>query len=720
MEDKPSREALEAEIAALKEAQKEVQDKMLALKKAKVTGSELDDVLAQLKDGKAKIAEQEKVLKALYPEAVESKKGKSKKEKTGNAPAASAKNKKKEVPKKKVELYQMPEGGLPDVGDQTGKEPVLPQKGKRNVLITSALPYVNNVPHLGNIIGCVLSADVFARYCRLRGYNTIYICGTDEYGTATEIKAMQEGLSEMEICNKYHAMHKQAYEWFGCQFDKFGRTTTESQTRIAQDIFTKIHARNYLVEKTLDQLWCAHCQRYLSDRYVEGTCPRPDCRYEDARGDQCDKCGRCYDAMELVNPRCKFCSNTPEIKREEHLFLDLPKLEDPLSKWVDKSSKEGIWSPNAINITTKTWLAGGLQPRCITRDLKWGTPVPLEKYKNKVFYVWFDAPIGYLSITAEYTEQWELWWKNPEEYDVKLYQFMGKDNVPFHTVIFPASLMATGDNWTLLDSVSTTEYLNYEGEQFSKSRGVGIFGDHVQKTGIPPSVWRYYLLSNRPESSDSSFSWSDLVAKNNNELLANLGNFVNRCLKFTADRLDKTVSASFDPERDLLPTEDKEQFLDKVNEHLRQYVEALEATKLKDGLFQAMQISKLGNQYLQDQKPWVLLSENRKRCEVVCAVAVNVVYLLARLLEPYIPHFSEMVLHQLALPHGLIPDRFAFEVPAGHVIRTPLPIFKELTEEEVAEIRSKIDVNPVFLERLKQKQAQGSSSAAAGSSKTAK
>ena len=308
----------------------------------------------------------------------------------------------------------------------------------------------------------MLSADVYARFCRLRGYNVVYVCGTDEYGTATETKAIEAGKTPQEICDYYHAIHADIYRWFDISFDHFGRTTTQQQTDIAQDIFNKCDSNGYLLADELEQLFCETDNRFLADRFVEGTCPH--CAYPDARGDQCDSCGKLLNAIELIQPKCKLCKTAPIVRRSSHLFLDLGKLQhESLAAWVDERQVEGGWTDNAINIT-KAWLDGGLKPRCITRDLKWGTPVPKAGYEDKVFYVWFDAPIGYISITANYTPQWEQWWKSP--HNVQLYQFMGKDNVPFHCVIFPASLMGTRDPWTLVHHIDATEYLNYEGIKF--------------------------------------------------------------------------------------------------------------------------------------------------------------------------------------------------------------------------------------------------------------
>ncbi|EOY05213.1 Methionine--tRNA ligase / methionyl-tRNA synthetase / MetRS, putative isoform 2 [Theobroma cacao] len=579
--------------------------------------------------------------------------------------------------------------------DQNQTAPKLPIPGKRNVLITSALPYVNNVPHLGNIIGCVLSADVFARFCRLRGYNAIYICGTDEYGTTTETKAMEENCTPQEICDKYHALHREVYDWFDISFDKFGRTSSPDQTEVCQAIFKKLWENNWLSENTMQQLFCNTCQRFLADRLVEGSCPSEGCNYDSARGDQCEKCGKLLNPTELKDPRCKACQNTPHVRDTKHLFLELPKLEGKLVEYIDKMSVAGSWSQNAIN-TTQAWIKEGLKARCITRDLKWGVPVPHENFKDKVFYVWFDAPIGYVSITSCYTPDWEKWWKNPE--NVELFQFMGKDNVPFHTVMFPSTLLGTGENWTLMKSISVTEYLNYESGKFSKSKGIGVFGNDVKDTKIPVEVWRYYLLTNRPEVSDTLFTWDDLQAKLNNELLSNLGNFINRVLSFIA----KPPGQGYDfiipdtPDAESHPL--TKALSEKVGNLVEQYIEAMEKVKLKQGLKTAMSISSEGNAYLQESEFWKLYKEDRPSCSIVMRTAVGLVHILACLLEPFIPSFSVEVFKQLNLPQEQISlsdekgdvdnARRLWEiVPAGHKIGDPKPLFEELKSERVEELR---------------------------------
>ncbi|CAG8442790.1 6545_t:CDS:2 [Ambispora leptoticha] len=560
-----------------------------------------------------------------------------------------------------------------------GDEKILPIKGERNILITSALPYVNNIPHLGNIIGSVLSADVFARYSRARRYNTLYICGTDEYGTATETKAIEEGISCQELCDKYYAHHTEVYEWFGIGFDYFGRTTTNQQTRIAQDIFLRLNENGYLVEDTMIQLYCEQHERFLADRFVEGTCPK--CGYPDARGDQCDSCGQLLNAIELVNPRCKLDGSSPITKESKHMFLDLSKLQGVTETWVQKTSVEGKWTANGISIT-QSWLKEGLKPRCITRDLKWGTPVPLEEMKDKVFYVWFDAPIGYLSITANYTENWEAWWKNQE--DVKLYQFMGKDNVPFHTVIFPSSLIGTNEKWTLLHHINTTEYLNYENDKFSKSRNIGVFGNNAKETEIPVAVWRYYLISSRPETNDSMFTWKEFIAKNNNELLANLGNFVNRIIKFTVAKYNSKVPT--------YSTHDihEQTLIEAVNTQLALYIQTLENVKLRAGLDIAMEISRIGNHYLQESKlDNALFANNPEKCGTVIGVALNLIYLLSAIFSPYMPSTSVSILRQLNAPPRNIPDKWTMDIYAEHQIGKPEYLFKRIEDKKAEEFRIK-------------------------------
>ncbi|XP_074596697.1 methionyl-tRNA synthetase 1 [Brevipalpus obovatus] len=569
----------------------------------------------------------------------------------------------------------------------SSSEQILPIQGRRNILITSALPYVNNVPHLGNIVGSVLSGDVFARYCRLRGYQTLYVSGTDEYGTATETKALEEKCTPEQLCNKYFQCHKDTYDWFDLQFDRFGRTSTEAQTRLCHEIFWPLHKNGYIFEDETEQLYCNQCERFLADRFVEGICPY--CAFDDARGDQCDKCGKLINAPDLKQPRCKVCNNTPSLKSSKHLFLDLPKIGPKVEAWFKETmDKENHWTTTA-RVITASWLKEGLKPRCITRDLKWGTPVPLKGYEDKVFYVWFDATIGYLSITANYTSQWEKWWKNPD--NVEYFMFMAKDNVPFHSIVFPCSLLGSGEKYTMVNHLSATEYLNYENTKFSKSRGIGIFGSDVKETGIDSDIWRFYLMYIRPESQDTSFSWVDLMTKNNSELLNNLGNFINRSLMF--------ISKNFESKIPLMDLDDSDKEIIKaVNVELKTFVELLEAVKLRDGLRQILNISRIGNQHIQVNTPWVLVKgsdEEKKRAGTIMALCANITALLALLIAPYMPKTSKKIKDQLKLDQNILEkDELVFYLSEGHSIGEPSPLFRKIDVPEIKKLQEKFSGKP--------------------------
>ncbi|XP_054519113.1 methionine--tRNA ligase, cytoplasmic isoform X3 [Pan troglodytes] len=520
-------------------------------------------------------------------------------------------------------------------------------------------------------------------YSRLRQWNTLYLCGTDEYGTATETKALEEGLTPQEICDKYHIIHADIYRWFNISFDIFGRTTTPQQTKITQDIFQQLLKRGFVLQDTVEQLRCEHCARFLADRFVEGVCPF--CGYEEARGDQCDKCGKLINAVELKKPQCKVCRSCPVVQSTQHLFLDLPKLEKRLEEWLGRTLPGSDWTPNAQFIT-RSWLRDGLKPRCITRDLKWGTPVPLEGFEDKVFYVWFDATIGYLSITANYTDQWERWWKNPEQVD--LYQFMAKDNVPFHSLVFPCSALGAEDNYTLVSHLIATEYLNYEDGKFSKSRGVGVFGDMAQDTGIPADIWRFYLLYIRPEGQDSAFSWTDLLLKNNSELLNNLGNFINRAGMFVSKFFGGYV-----PEMVLTP--DDQRLLAHVTLELQHYHQLLEKVRIRDALRSILTISRHGNQYIQVNEPWKRIKgseADRQRAGTVTGLAVNIAALLSVMLQPYMPTVSATIQAQLQLPPpacSILLTNFLCTLPAGHQIGTVSPLFQKLENDQIESLRQR-------------------------------
>ena len=538
-------------------------------------------------------------------------------------------------------------------------------------LVTSALPYVNNIPHLGNLTQ-VLSADVFARFCRSRGYETLYICGTDEYGTASETRALQEGVSPRELCDHYHAIHRDIYKWFNIAFDYFGRTSTPLQTEIVQHIFTEVDNHGYITEKESEQLYCPECKRFLADRYVSGTCPH--CGYEGARGDQCDKCGTLLDPTELIEPKCSVCGHTPELRKTKNLYINLPKALPLLQAWMDKASTEGFWAKNAIQITN-SWIRDGLQERCITRDLKWGIPVPKEGYDEKVFYVWFDAPIGYISITANATENWEYWWRDPE--NTELFQFIGKDNIPFHTVIFPSSLLATGEKWTMLHHMSSTEYLNYEGGKFSKSRGIGIFGNDVQETGIPADVWRFYMFYNRPEKQDFTFTWKDFQEKINKELIGNLSNLVNRTLTFV-----KRFYGG-----DLGEGELDNALYEEIKAKEEEITLLLERADERDALRAIFALSDIGNRAFQSSEPWKLRNEIPEKAKAILRTLVYLIRDLGIMVTPYMPATGERILSFLSLSGAKWDSLgdFTGEVKVGEISL----LFEKLEDKRVEELRER-------------------------------
>ncbi len=493
----------------------------------------------------------------------------------------------------------------------------------------------------------MLSADVFARFCRSRGYETLYVCGTDEYGTATETRALEDNKTPRELCDYFYNQHEEIYKWFDIAFDKFGRTSNEECTEITQKIFQDLDKNGFITEHINQQPFCPHCQRYLADRFVRGICPK--CGYDDARGDQCEKCGTLLDPSELKAPRCSTCGSTPEIRDTKHLYIDLPKISAQLDSWMSKASKDGQWSENAINIT-KAWIRDGLNERAITRDLKWGIPVPKAGYEDKVFYVWFNAPIGYISITKQLQDEltaqgkksfdYKSWWLPEESEEAKgkapvdLFQFIGKDNIPFHTVVFPCSLLGSGHNWTKLYHMSSTEYLNYEDGKFSKSKGIGVFGSDAKESGIKADAWRFFIFYNRPEKQDYQFTWKEFREKYNGELIGNLGNLVNRTLLFVTKYYDGKI-----PEAPV-----DEEMWAKVREVESRLTENLEWANLKDAFHQVFAISDIGNKAFQDGEPWKTRTTDPEKAAKLIHNLCYVIKDLMILAHPYLPQYTETIM----------------------------------------------------------------------------
>ncbi|MBL7050956.1 methionine--tRNA ligase [Candidatus Woesearchaeota archaeon] len=548
------------------------------------------------------------------------------------------------------------------------------KKNNKRTLVTSALPYVNNVPHLGTLV-CVISADVYTRFLKLDGQEAIYVLGTDEHGTTAEVKALAEGVTPRQLVDKYFKLQKEIYDWFLCSPDAFGRTSDKENFEVTIDIFNKLNKNGFVFEDIVKQTYCPKCDKFLSDRFVTGECPH--CGYENAKGDQCEHCGKLLDALDLIDAKCEVCGTSPEERESKHLFMDLPKIESKLGSWIKKQSVKGKWTVNAKTMT-EAWLKEGLKPRCITRDLKWGVPVPLEGFEGKVFYSWFDAPIGYISITKKNKKDWRKWWHAPK--DVKLVQFMGKDNIPFHTILFPSFLIGAKDDYTLLDHISSNEYLNYEGGQFSKSRHSGVFGDDAKNTGIKADVWRYYIMVNRPEKSDTEFSWADFQSKINHELVANVGNLVNRVLKFLNSFYGGKVPAG------KLGKREKKFFAD-VAKKESEVLGLLGAVKIKDALREIMNTSKLGNQYFQESAPWKNFKLDKEKADTSLFVLVNFVKDLALLLKPYLPETAEGIEKQLKVRVKSFDELGELSVKEGHKVGKAEALFERINDDRLNELR---------------------------------
>lgn len=554
-----------------------------------------------------------------------------------------------------------------------GKEVILKEKNRANnnfkrIIVTSALPYVNNIPHIGNMV-CVISADCYARYLKSKGENVVSVLGTDEHGTTTEIKAIEEGVSPKEITDKYFKIHKKIYDFFLCEPDCFGRTSSKENHEITKELFGRLDNNGYISEDSISQFYCERCDRFLADRFVIGTCGF--CGYEKARGDQCESCGKLLDVEDLRDVKCSICNAQVVLRESKHLFLELPKLSLELQKFVDE--RKSKWSVNALTMTN-SWISGGLKKRCITRDLKWGIPVPKQGFEGKVFYSWFDAPIGYIGITAENRKEWRDWWKSD---DTRLVQFMGKDNIPFHTILFPAILMGARDGYVLLDSISVNEYLNYEDGKISKSEKRGIFGDDAIEIGLRADVWRYYLIINRPEKTDTVFIWQDFMEKVNNELVATLGNLVNRVLTFV-----KSKYGSVCPEG-ILESSD-EIFLDKIKMQVKEIERDLDLIEIKSALKGVMGVARLANQYMQENKPW---QNSKQRADACVCVLLNVIKDLGVLCEPFMPGVSKDIFAQLNIEYQNWNNLFELSIRHGHEIGTPNALFEKLDDKRIDELK---------------------------------
>lgn len=557
------------------------------------------------------------------------------------------------------------------------------------ILITSALPYVNGVPHLGHLVGCLLPSDVYARYMRMMGHEVLYVCGTDEHGTPSEVGAAKEGMDVADYCLKYHNRHKEAYDAFNLSFDYFGRTSSEQNREITYHIFEQLDKNGLIEEESIKQIFSIDDNRFLPDRYVTGTCPH--CGYDKARGDQCENCTKVLDPTELINPRSTISGSTNlEVRETKHLFLNLPKLEKQLAEWV--KSKEPFWPDVAYSIAQK-WLKEGLRPRCITRDLKWGFPVPKKGFEDKVFYVWFDAPIGYLGITKQWADEkpgernWKDWWLDAK--DVYYVQFMGKDNVPFHSISFPATLLGTGENWTKVDYLKGMSYLTFEGGKFSKSEQRGVFAEDAVKE-FPADYWRYWLISNAPEASDSSFTFDLFAGVVNKDLNGVLGNFVSRVMKMTASKIGAEVPAGGEM------TEVEEKLIADLQEKADNYCKYMEGLEFKKAMNELRAIWVDGNNYISVTEPWTVIKTDPARAAAILRVCLNLIRIYALLSAPVMPETSAKILAKFGLNAADMPVLKGFnaakEIEAlqpGHKFEVGDALFERIASEKTEELKAK-------------------------------
>lgn len=541
------------------------------------------------------------------------------------------------------------------------------------ITITSALPYVNGVKHLGNLIGSILPADIFHKFCDLFGLENIFICGTDEHGAQTEIAAAAEHMTPQAYSDKYFKVQADIYRKWSFDFTHFGRTSDEANHRLTQQMFAAMNKNGFIRKGEMRLPFCRFDKKFLTDRYVEGTCPY--CSYEHARGDQCESCGRILDPTDLKEPVCMLCKRREiEFKTEKHLFLDLSKLGPQLEAWIGKNKH---W-PTNVRATALAWIKEGLRPRCITRNLQWGVRVPLKGYTHLVFYVWFDAPIGYVSMTSECRSDWKKWWSG----SAKIYHFLGKDNIPFHTIFWPGILLAARNRSTtfsLPHYVAGYEFLNWEGKKFSTSRHVGVFSDEALSL-FPADYWRYYLASILPEKKDANFEWSDFQSRINNELLANFGNVFYRITSFVDKYFGKVprTSKPGKPEADLQRT------LERTLERTEKMVKKV---KLKDALKEVMAFSDALNRYFQAKEPWFAIKNKATKRDAATTLyyAVNALAAVTAMLWPFIPTTAEAALKCLGLKREKLTWKGlkGFNVKPGGKVRA-LVLFQRVEDDEMA------------------------------------
>ena len=540
----------------------------------------------------------------------------------------------------------------------------------KRYLVTSALPYANGPVHIGHLAGVYIPSDIYTRYLRLKGCDVISVCGSDEHGVPITIKARKEGVSPQQIVDRYHELIKRSFEGLGMSFDIYSRTSSPVHAATASAFFRKLYDEGKFIEKSSMQYYDTEAQTFLADRYIVGTCPR--CGYERAYGDQCEKCGSTLSPDELVNPHSAVSGSVPEKRETKHWYLPLDQYEGFLRKWILEGHKE--WKTNVYG-QCKSWLDGGLQPRAVSRDLDWGIPVPVEGAEGKVLYVWFDAPIGYISATKELTPDWEKYWKSE---DTKMVHFIGKDNIVFHCIVFPSMLKAHG-GYILPENVPANEFLNLEGEKISTSRNWAVWlHEYLEEFPGKEDVLRYVLCANAPETKDNDFTWKDFQARNNNELVAVLGNFVNRALVLTQKYFDGMVPACGEL------TDYDRATIAEVGAVKASLEANIENYRFREALKDAMNVSRIGNKYLADTEPWKVIKSDPERVKTILNIALQITANTAVAIEPFMPFSAAKILRMLNV------GKFAWErlgamdlVEAGHRIGKPELLFEKIEDDVI-------------------------------------
>lgn len=552
---------------------------------------------------------------------------------------------------------------------------------KKKILITAALPYVNNVPHLGHIVGCHLPADVFYKFHILQGNDAVFVGGSDDHGTATLISAKELGYTPKELVNKFDNIHRAIYKKLGISYSLNSGTSTPTHEKVTVDFFNELEKNGYISEQDSEMLFCEHDKIALADRFVVGVCPK--CGAEGAYGDQCDACGETYETKDLINPKCKFCGSDAVRKGTKHLYLRLDKLEKQLDAWLE--SKKDVFRPHVYK-EAKRWINEGLKPRAITRDISWGITVPKKGYEDKVFYVWFDAPIGYISITKELGGD-ELVKKYWQDGDAEIYNFIGKDNIPFHTVFFPAMQLGN-KNYNLAHNVVGFAFMNYEGQKFSKSKGVGVFCDGILDSDIDIDTLRAYLVTVFPENKDSDFKWEDYKNNTNSELVGKYGNFFNRTLNMIWKNFEGKLNFEITPNTVL--NEEDNIVIDAIKTYPNKIKELLEKTEFREAYKTIMELARVGNTYLERTAPWTLLkNDNVEEVRKILYICLNLAKTLCVVASPILMNKTQEIwTEQLGFSGNILESgnwelAGKLDIPASHTTLAPKPLFARIDDERL-------------------------------------